>query len=94
MEEIKNIIHNVFSSLSSSKIHHDQELFVLWDTLLDETEKKHVRLSGIKGDALYVDTDSSAWLYQMKLKAKILLAGIQEHFPKIKKIYIKIGSIL
>jgi len=72
----------------------DQELFCFWATLLDEQEKKHIRLSGLKSGALYVNVDSSVWLYQMKLKKPQFLGRIQEKFPDIQNIYIKIGPIL
>lgn len=94
MEDIKNIIHNIISHLSGHAPHEDQELFRFWETLLDEQEKKHVRLSGLKSGVLYVNVDSSVWLYQMKLKKFQILSRIREFFPDIQNIYIKIGPVL
>ncbi|MFA5260979.1 MAG: DUF721 domain-containing protein [Candidatus Omnitrophota bacterium] len=91
MEEIKNIIHNVIGHLSERQSNKDKGLFDLWEQLLDEKEKKHVRLSGLKSGTLYVNVDSSAWLYQMKLKRIEILGRIQKEFPDIQKMYIKIG---
>ncbi|HOY09027.1 MAG TPA: DciA family protein [Candidatus Omnitrophota bacterium] len=93
MEEIKNIIHNVIDHLSGQPLNKDQELFVLWETLLEDTEKKHVQLSGLKSGTLYVNVDSSAWLYQMKLKKTRILERIQTEFSDIQKMYIKIGPM-
>ena len=93
MEEIKNIINNIIGQLSEHQPNQDKELFDLWEQLLDDTEKKHVRLSGLKSGSLYVNVDSSAWLYQMKLKRTQLLKKVQKEFSNVKNIYLKIGPL-
>ncbi len=92
MDEIKNIVHSVIGDLSGQQLKNEQQLFEFWDRILNSKERKHARLSGLKNGTLYVHVDSSAWLYQMNLQKGKILRRMQEKFPEVRKIFIKIGS--
>ena len=60
---------------------------------MKEHEAKHIQLKGLKDGQLYVNVDSSVWLYALRVRTGYFLKEIQKDFPDIKKVYFKIGSV-
>ena len=69
-----------------------QAIFDAWPRIVGNKEIGHTKLEGFKDETLLVNVDSSAWLYQMNLKKKKILEDLQKGFPKVKKIYFKLGK--
>lgn len=92
MDAIRDIVKKVIGGISSTGQQEQKDIQDLWKKILSEKEKKHARISGLKGGTLMVNVDSSAWLYQFNLKKGKILKDIQERGHAIKGVYFKIGK--
>ena len=68
VDKIKDIVDTVIENLSSTKPSIQEEVLRVWKNVLKEKEKRHAKISGFKEGKLFVNVDSSAWLYQFNLK--------------------------
>ena len=93
VEDIRNIVQKVIGSMSTRVQDEQQAIFDAWPRIVNNKEASHTKLEGFKEETLLVNVDSSAWLYQMNLKKKKILEDLQKDFPKVKKIYFKLGKI-
>jgi len=93
MEDIRSVLQSVMGSLSSKTTVKEEDVHSVWKSSVEEKMREHTEVFGIKNDALYVSVDCSAWMYQCRIQTKKLLKKIQHHFPKIQKIYFKIGKV-
>lgn len=94
MENIKDIIPQVIERLSKEGPPQERKLRAVWQGAFQRQELKHMRLVGIKGGRLLVYVDSSAWLYQMRLKKPQLLQALQQHTQEIQDIHFQIGKVV
>lgn len=93
MDDIKEVISQVISDLSSGKQNIQKKLQTVWDHIADDKTKKHTRIDSFEQDVLVVHVDSPAWLFQMRLKRAALLAQCQAEIPQITAIVFKIGKV-
>lgn len=93
MDEIKDIVQSVFGKLDKRQPTEENKLEGIWRNVLNEKEKKHTALIGIREGVLSVAVDTPAWLYQMKIKKGRILRKIQEEISEVKNIYFKIGNV-
>lgn len=68
---------------------------ILWEEAAGEAAAKHSRPVTMKRSELLVDVDGSAWLYELTMKKKQLLKGLEGKFGKksIKNIRFRIGEL-
>jgi len=93
MDNVKDIVQKVIGEISSQRDRQADDIIRAWTTCVGETAACHTHVVGIKEDTLLVYVDSSAWLYQMNLHKEKILKHLQQMFPQIKKIYLKIGKV-
>jgi predicted nucleic acid-binding Zn ribbon protein len=92
VDNIKDIVHKVIEDLALKKPQETARLQQAWEKIVTKQGAGHTHIAGLKNQQLTVYVDSSAWLYQMNLKKKKLLEGIQKEFPEIRKLFLKIGT--
>jgi predicted nucleic acid-binding Zn ribbon protein len=92
MDEIKEIVHNVIEKISQKSQNDQQKIYQAWEKTIKAKGLEHTKISGLKNQTLYVNVDSSAWLYQLNLQKTQILEAIQKDVPDIQKIYFKIGK--
>ena len=93
MDEIKDIVQSVIANLDKGHPSDENKIEGIWRNVLNEKEKKHTALVGIKDGILSVAVDTPAWLYQMKIKKGRILRKFQEEITEVKNIYFKIGKV-
>jgi len=93
VDNIKDIINQVIGKISSNKFESDEKIERVWRNILEEVELSHTKLDGIKDGKLSVCVDSSAWLYQMKMKKNRILERLKDEVPDVKNIGFRIGKI-
>lgn len=93
MDNIKDIVRQVFEKMVQGQAGPQDKLERIWLSILREGEEKHLKLLGLKNDTLFVDVDSPAWLFQMRIRKKKILEKFQEQIPEIKNISFKIGKV-
>ena len=93
MDEIKDIVKNVVSSIEQQKDQKNKNIYDVWKGCVKEKEALHTKVQGIKGNVLYVNVDCSAWMFQCRLRYKIILKEVQREYPEVKRIYFKVGKI-
>lgn len=93
MDNIKDIVQQVFEKMVQKQVEPQDKLERIWLSVLRKGEEKHLRLLGLKNDTLFVDVDSPAWLFQMRIRKKKILEQFQEQIPEIKNISFKIGKV-
>ncbi len=93
MDEIKDLVKGVFEKITSQQTNQHEKLEQLWKKNLDDKYLRHTKLQGMKEGNISVCVDSPAWLYEMNLKKKDLLAKLKLEFPQAREIYFRIGKI-
>ena len=94
MDTIKDIVYQVFEKMVQGRADPQDRLERIWLSVLRKGEEKHLKLLGLKNDTLFVDVDSPAWLFQMRIQKKKILEKFQEQIPEIKNISFKIGKVI
>jgi predicted nucleic acid-binding Zn ribbon protein len=61
--------------------------------MLTKSQLRHIKMSYGRGGRLYINVDSSAWLYQLNLKKPQLLARLGAADSGIKDIRFRLGEI-
>ena len=94
MEQIKDTINSVIRSLAKKKKgvseRSPQELL---KKILTKKEFEHIRVSNFTKGVLYVEVDSSTWLYYLGLRKKEMLARLAPALKGLKNIRFSLGEI-
>ena len=93
MDDIKNIVGCVIGNIAEKNPHPENRVERIWMNLLNEQERAHTKIFGIKENTLFVYVDSPAWLHQMRIKQSKILKQLKEEVSDIKYIRLKIGKI-
>ena len=93
MDNIKDIVCNVIHGLEMKKAQQQKDVGQIWKECVKDKEAHHTRPEGIKNNTLYVNADCSAWMFQCRLRYKVILQALQKELPEVKKIYFKIGKV-
>ena len=93
MDNIKDIVKDVIGNIADNNPDKMKEVTRFFHTIVQKNEIDHCCVYGIKDATIYIVVDSSIWLYQIKMRRKILLKKITEKFSDIKNISFKIGKI-
>lgn len=92
MDDIKDIINKVIGDIAGKNPDVHNKADRIWQNLLTKQELKHTKLVGINQGTLWVNVDSPAWLYQMKIRQTKLVKQLKEEVPDIHGIRFKIGT--
>lgn len=93
MDDIKDVINKVIGNIADQNPCSYDKVERIWQNLLTKEELKHTKLFGVKEDTLFINVDSPAWLYQMRMRKTSILKRIKEELLDIKQIRLKIGTI-
>ena len=92
MDDIKAIVNKVIGGIADKRPDAQNKADRIWQNLLTKQELKHTKLVGINQGLLWVNVDSPAWLYQMKIRQSKLVKQLKEEVPDIQGIRFKIGA--
>ena len=93
MDNIKDIVKNVMGNMTKESSLKHEKIERLWQNVVNPQELKHTRFVGIKEGKIFVNVDSSAWLYQMNIKKNRILERLKEEISEIKEIRFTLGKI-
>jgi len=93
MEQIKDIINSVIKNISSGKRKVQEEILKTWEDVLGKRAAKHTKIMGIHNGKLFVNVDSSVWLFQLNLKRNYLLGELRKITDDVEEINFRIGRV-
>jgi len=94
---ISRTIKEVFENIEQAKATgvSKNDIYLLWHKAVGAKAAKHSIPAFIKDKTLFVNVDSTAWIYQLRLKEQDLLKKINRLLKKqkIQKIRFRAGEI-
>lgn len=93
MDNIDEIVNKVIGNLFLKIPRKQEEIQKIWEKSFNSKGLEHTKIVEFKEGTLFVNVDSSAWLFQCNLKKKKIVEAIKKDIPEINKIYFKIGKI-
>ena len=93
MDFVGDVVKNVIGKWSQKEFDSVNKIDRLWCNIVDEKEREHLCLRGMKNGTLFVSVDSPLWLQQMRIKKKKYLGKMQEELPEIINISFQIGKV-
>ena len=94
MEQIRQTIQHVIGDLAARKGRDDsRDPPQMLKKLLTKKERAHIKVTNFHKGILYVEVDSSSWLYALTLRKKSFLEELKEKTPSITDIRFRIGEI-
>lgn len=93
MEQIKDTVRQVLQGLKIKKLASPGEDPADWlKKSLTKKELGHIRFKYFRNGILYVDVDSSGWLYSLTLKKERVLNKLNQGKGSVKDIRFRIGE--
>lgn len=93
-EIIKNTVMGVMESLAGKKCGAPDDNPQAWlKKVLTKRQLEHIKLNNFKKGVLYINTNSSSWLYSLSLQKEGLLAKLGKISNSVKDIRIQFGDI-
>ena len=93
MVNIKEIVKGVIDRIAQKKPDTQFQLEGVWVEALDDNDRKHTQLVGIKNGKVSILVDSPAWLHQMRIKKSTILKKLQSKIPDIVEIQFRVGKV-
>ena len=93
MEQIKDIVSQVITHISSGRPEIHNKIQRIWQNLFDKKTTQHTAIVGLQKGKLIVNVDSPAWLFQMNLQRRKVLERLKEEIPELAYIHFKIGKV-
>jgi len=92
---IGDVLKDTLKKLISPSRPSEEGVLLLWGAAAGCDAAKHSKPVAIKKSELLVNVDSSSWLYELTLRKKETLKGLEGKFGKkvIKNIRFRIGEI-
>jgi len=94
MEGIKDTVLNVIKTLDAKRGGEagpgPEDVL---KKVLTKKELGHIKINYFKKGVVYVNVDSSSWLYQMNLHKEALLSRVKKDSSAVKDIRFSIGDI-
>lgn len=89
---IKNIINNILSKHNPAEISVEENILQKWHQIMPVNAHKFTAPKSIKNKVLIIGVSNSAWLHQLTMQKKEILAKIKQIAgeEKIKNICFKI----
>ena len=93
MDDIKDVINKVIGNIANKNPDTHNKIERIWQNLLTQQEQKHTKIVGVKEETLFLNVDSPAWLFQMRIRKGKILQQLKEEVSDIKYIRLKIGTV-
>ena len=94
MEAIKETVRGIMHGLSEKKSGPNAPSpDDLLKKVLTKKELAHIKVKYFKKGVLYIDVDSSSWLYSLSLKKEEMVVKLTQKSAVIKDIRLRIGEI-
>lgn len=92
---IGDVLKETLRKLVSPSRPSEEGARILWEAAAGADAAKHSKPVAIKKSELLVNVDSSSWLYELTMRKKKLLKGLEGKFGKkvIKNIRFRIGEL-
>lgn len=92
---IGDVLKETLKKLVSPSRPSAEGVAILWGVAAGNNAAKHSKPVAIKKSELLVNVDSSSWLYEMTMRKKAILKGLEGKFGKkvIKNIRFRIGEL-
>jgi hypothetical protein len=95
MQTLKDTISGLMEELRKKQ--QDKDGFnpeQILQSIFSNKELQHVQFSNISKGILYINVDSSTWLYYFNLQKNELLGKLLKQFPAIKGIRFSFGQVV
>jgi len=94
MEAIKDTIQQVIARMQTRQQEKEgNDPGEHLKKLLTKKELEHIRVTALKNGILYVNVDSSVWLYRLSIRTDAFLETLNKLPQKIKSIRFRVGDI-
>ncbi len=92
---IGDVLKETLKKLVSPSRPSEEGVLLLWEAAAGAAAAKHSKPVTIKKSELVVSVDGSSWLYELTMRKKAILKGLEGKFGKkvIKNIRFRIGEI-
>ena len=92
---IGDVLKETLKKLISPSRPSEEGVLLLWRAAAGAGAAKHSKPIAIKKSELMINVDSSSWLYELTLRKRTILKGLEGKFGKkvIKNIRFRIGEI-
>lgn len=91
MERIKDTLQNVFRDIETVRGQkHKSDPAASFKKLLTKKEQAHIKITNLHKGILYVNVDSSSWLYVFTLRKSRYLDKLK---PAVTDVRFRIGDI-
>ena len=93
METIKETLFSVLHALEAkANAHSKEDPMRALKKILTKKELGHIRVNYSETNTLYLNTNSSALLYQLNIQKEKILMEVRKTNPHIKELRIKLGE--
>lgn len=92
MEQIKDIIPEVIKGMYVKHPQLSTAIDQAWQKVNETKVLTHTAISGFQNGQLIVNVDSPAWLFQLKLKTKVIENKLKREIPEISTVRFRIGK--
>lgn len=93
MEELSTAIQKVIEQLGTRKPSSASDILQQWVKIVGRSCARHCQPVDVRGGALIVNVDSSAWMYMLRLKKPKILKQVSQINTKITNLNLRIGNI-
>lgn len=93
MDNIKDVVQQVVGRIANKQQDKSGKLERIWQNVLEDHERDHTQLIGIRNGSILVHVDSPALKYHMSLKKRKLIKALNDESLDVKDVQFKIGKI-
>jgi len=93
MDTIQNILPDVIKKLSVATPGRQRTIQDAWNNVAPAKAAGHTAVAGLHNGTLIIHVDASAWLFQMNMHKRSLLAKMQQAVPELTALTFKIGKV-
>jgi len=93
MDNISDIVKDVIGKIANKQPDTQHQLEELWHQIIDDKDKNHTRLVGVKSGKLSVLVDSPVRLHQLKIRKTNILRKLKEKGGEIEDIRFRVGKV-
>jgi len=86
----KDLVELYLKTILKKKKPIDYQIYEIWDLILPENLKKHIKIKEVKDDILILIADHPAWLQKANMSKNTILRKIKKEIPStnIKSVHI------
>ena len=92
---IGDVLKETLKKLVSPQRPSEEGVLILWEAAAGADAAKHSKPVAIKKSELVINVDGSSWLYELTLRKRAILKGLEGKFGKkvIKNLRFRIGEL-